>query len=282
MPQKVQPNESSSSSYLYFSGSGELSRTSQYRKLIDDKNYELSTIVRVPFYKWGRGVNREKSEKSQKISDNQFKLERVVRTPDVNGKLSPFEITYEDHQLKGTTDEIQRSFYRSDVNGNMVTQSVENETIIKLSKKETQITRALYCPGIEGKLSLTVLEEGVERKISDTGSIEESTRKIKEASGRMAVVESLRQTITKLSDQSFKKETVVQRADDNGRLVLTDEVVETQTENPDGTRKYQRLLESRNINRFIGNVNSSRPMLCERVTAEEKNCLTELSKTLSR
>jgi hypothetical protein len=152
----------------------------------------------------------------------------------------------------------------------MVIQSVDNETITKVSKQETQITRALYRPGIEGKLFLTALEEGVERKISETGAIKESTRKIKEASGRMAVVERLKQTTTKLSEKSFKKETMVQRADDNGRLVLTDEVAETQTENPDGTRKYQRLLESRNINRFIRNVNTPRPILSERVTAAEK------------
>src|SRR5919198_6308625 len=69
---KTQPNESVSSSYLYSPGSSSdrlqfSARISQYQKLISGKNYQLSTIIRIPSINGGERVDREISEKSQQI-----------------------------------------------------------------------------------------------------------------------------------------------------------------------------------------------------------------------
>ena len=132
----------------------------------------------------------------------------------------------------------------------MAAQAVENETLVKISPKEKQSTRALYRPDSDGKFALTEIEEGNEKRLSDTLTVKESSRKLKEASGRMAVVENVKETTTKVGNNAFKKETVVHQTGYDGRLSLTDRVTETQSEAPDGTRKYQRLLESRNVHRL--------------------------------
>jgi hypothetical protein len=48
----------------------------------------------------------------------------------------------EDHLLKGNTEETQRSYYQPDINGKMAAQAVENETVVRISAKEKQLTRA--------------------------------------------------------------------------------------------------------------------------------------------
>jgi hypothetical protein len=101
-------------------------------------------------------------------------------------------------------------------------------------------------------------------------TVKESSRKLKEASGRMAVVENVKETTTKVGNNAFKKETVVHQTGYDGRLSLTDRVTETQSETPEGTRKYQRLLESRNVHRLLPNVNSTGLSLSQRVTGEER------------
>jgi hypothetical protein len=273
-PQESKLKEGSSERYLYSAGSDNRlessTRISGYQRLLDDKNYEITTTFQSPSINGGERVNREISEKSQKVSETQFKVERVVRTADSNGRLSPSEIVNEEHRTQGAVEEIQRSFYRPDINGRMEAQTLENEVITTVSKREKQNSRALYRPSIEGKFSLAELEEGSERKISDTISLKESNRKLKDPNGRLALVESLKETTTKLSDKSFKKESIVQQADENGRLAVTDKVIETQSENPDGTRKYERILESRTINPQIRNVNTPGLTLSQRVTSEEK------------
>jgi hypothetical protein len=273
-PQESKLKQASSERYLYSPDSGSRlessTRISGYEKLLDDKNYEIRTTYQTPSINGGEKVDREISEKSQKVSETQFKVERVVRTADTNGRLSPFEVVNEEHHVQGAVEEIQRSFFRPDINGKLEAQTVENEVITIISKKEKQNTRALYRPSIEGKFSLAELEEGSERKISDNISLKESTRKLKDPNGRLATIETLKETTSKLSEKSFKKESVVQQADENGRLAVTDKVVETQSENPDGTRKYERILESRNINPQIRNVNTRGLTLSQRVTSEEK------------
>jgi hypothetical protein len=266
--------EQTATSYLYSPGSGDRleanAKISQHQKLIDDKNYEVTTAFRFPSINGGEQIDREVSERSQRLSETQHQVEKVIKRPDSNGRLTTAEMIQENHQVKGTTEETQRSYYRSDINGKMAAHTVENETITKASLNEKQITRALYRPDLEGKFSLAELEEGSERKVSDTMTIKESNRRLKQASGPMTVVEKLKETTTKLTEKSFKKETVVQQAGDDGRLVLTDKVTETQTENPDGTRKYQRLLESRNVNSVLRNLNNSSLILSQRVSGEER------------
>src|SRR5438093_2061405 len=147
--QKPRSRENTSSNLAYSSlGSSDRaeysSRTSQYQKLIDEKNYELNTTIRVPSINGGERVDREISEKSQKINETQFKLERVVRAADTNGGFSATEVMDEDHQLKNSTEEVQRTFYRPDINGKLVAQTVEKETIATPSNKETLNTRAIY------------------------------------------------------------------------------------------------------------------------------------------
>ena len=272
-----QTRENSSDNLIYSSlGSDRAeysSRTSQYQKLIDERNYELNTTIRVPSFNGGERVDREISEKSQKINETQFKLERVVRAADTNGGFSATEVMNEDHQLKNSTEEVQRTFYRPDINGKLVAQTVEKETIATPSKKETLNTRAIYRPNAEGRLALTDLEESSEKKISDTMSVRDTVRKAIEPNGRLALVGSTKETTTKLSDKSFKKESSVRRSDENGRMVLTDKVVETQAEKPDGTKLYQKLLESRNAHPQIRNVDDTGLILSQRITGEEKRLL---------
>jgi hypothetical protein len=266
--------EQTATSYSYSPGSGDrlesISKTSQSQRLLDERNYDLTTTFRVPSINGGETIDREVSERSQRVNDTQFQVERVIRTPDPSGRLATHEMVKEDHQLKDKTEEIHRSYYRSDINGKLAAQAVENETITKPNARETQTTRTLYRPDVEGKFSLEELEEASELRVSDTLTIKESKRKLKEASGRMPVVESLKETTTKQSDKSFKREMIVHQAGENGRLALTDKVTETQTEHPDGTREYQRLLESRNINPYMRNLNSTSLTLSQRVTGEER------------
>lgn len=273
-PAGATERQQSATSYVYSPGSGDrlesISKASQSQRLLDEKNYELTTTFRVPSINGGETIDREVSERSQKVSDTQFQVERVIRTPNSSGRLATHEMVKEDHQLKDKTEEIHRSYYRSDINGKLAAQAVENETIAKPNARETQTTRSLYRPDIEGKFSLEELEEASELRVSDTLTIKESKRKLKEAGGRMPVVESLKETTTKQSDKSFKREMIVHQAGENGRLTLTDKVTETQTERPDGTREYQRLLESRNINPILRNLNSTSLILSQRVTGEER------------
>lgn len=243
---------------------------SQYQKLIDDKNYELSTSVRVPSINGGDRLDREISEKSQKINENQTRIERTVRSQDSNGRLSTLEAFTEDREVKGAAEEIQRSYFRPDINGKMTVQTVEKETIAAVSKKERQKTKAIYRPDIEGKLSLTELEEATETKVSDSTVVSESSRKAKEPNGRLFLLGSRRETTTKLTDRSFRKESAVSRADDNGALSLTEKSVEIQTVNTDGTTAYQKVVHSRNLSPQIRNVNGTGLILTERITGEER------------
>jgi hypothetical protein len=245
-------------------------RTSQYQKFIDDKNYELTTSIRVPSINGGDRLDREISERSQKISENQTKIERTVRSQDSSGRLSTLEAYTEDREVKGSAQEIQRSYFRPDINGKMIVQTVEREAIATVSKKEQQTTRAVYRPNIEGKLSLAELEEGTETRVSDSTIVKESSRKAKEPNGGMALIGIRRETTTKLNDKSFRKESSVTQADDNGALSLTEKSLETETVNGDGTTTYQKVVHSRNINPQIRNVNSTGLILTERITGEER------------
>jgi len=86
----------------------------------------------------------------------------------------------------------------------------------------------------------------------------------------MAVIENVKETTTKTGNNAFKKKTVGHQTGYDGRLSLTDRVTETQSETPEGTRKYQRLLESRNVRRNMPNVNYTGLSLSQRVTGEER------------
>ena len=273
-PKKSTGREQSSTSYVYSpastDGLGSATKVSEYQKLLDDKNYERTTAFRALSINGGERVDREETERSRRISDTQYQIERTIRTPDLNGRLATQQLVKEDHQLKGNTEETQRSYYQPDINGKMAAQTVENETVETVSPKEKRLTRALYRPDSDGKFALNEIEEGNERRLSDTLTVKESNRKLKEASGRMAVVGSLKETTTKIGSNAFKKETVVHQTGYDGRLSLTDRVTESQSETSDGVRKYQRLLESRNVHRLLPNVNSTGLSLSQRVTGEER------------
>jgi hypothetical protein len=273
-PKKSPGKEQSSTSYVYTPASsdslGTATKVSEYQKLLDNKNYERTTAFKALSINGGERVDREESERSWKVSDSQYQVERTVRTPDLNGRLATEQLIKEDHLLKGNTEETQRSYYRPDLNGKMAAQVAETETVVKISPKEKQLTRALYRPDSDGKFALNEIEEGTEKRLSDALSVKESVRKLKEASGRMAVVENVRETTTKVSDSAFKKETIVHQRNYDGQLLLTDKVTETQSEGTGGVRKYQRLLESRNIHRLLPNVNTTGLTLAQRVTGEER------------
>jgi hypothetical protein len=273
-PKKSAAKEQSSTSYLYTPGSteglGTATRVSEYQKLLDDKNYERTTAYRALSINGGEHVDREESERSRRISDAQYQIERTIRTPDLNGRLATQQLIKEDHQIKGNTEETNRSYYQPDINGKMAAQVVENETVVKISQKEKQLTRALYRPDSDGKFALNEIEEGSEKRLSDTLTVKENSRKLKEASGRMAVVENIKETTTRVGDNAFKKETVVQQTSYDGRLLLSDRVTETQSQSADGLRKYQRVLESRNVHRLLPNVNNTGLSLSQRVTGEER------------
>lgn len=273
-PRKSAGKEQSSTSYLYApastDGLGSATKVSEYQKLLDNKNYERTTAFRALSMNGGERVDREESERSWRISDTQYQVERTIRTPDLSGRLATQQLIKEDHQLKGDTEETQRSYYQPDINGKMGAQVVENETVAKISPKEKHLTRALYKPDSDGKFALNEIEEGSEKRVSDTLTVKESSRKLKEASGRMAVVENVKETTTKLGENAFKKETSVHQTGYDGRLLLTNRVTETQSETSAGVRKYQRLLESRNLNPLLSNVNSTGLSLSQRVTGEER------------
>jgi hypothetical protein len=249
---------------------GSATKISEYQKLLDDKNYERTTAFRALSINGGERVDREEAERSRRVSDTEYQVERTIRTPDLNGRLAIQEFIKEDHQLKGNIEEIQRSYYQPDINGKMVGRVVENETITKVSPKEKHSTKALYRPDSDGKFALNEMEEGNEKRLSDRLTVRETTRKLKEVSGRMTVVENVKETTTKTGDNAFKKEIVVHQASYDGRLLLSDKVTETQSETADGVRRYERLLESRNVHRLLPNVNTTGLSPSQRVTGEER------------
>ena len=249
---------------------GSLARVSQSQKLIDEKNYEIVSSIRVPSINGGDRLDREISEKARKISENEFKIERTVQAADSNGRLAVSELSSEEHVSKGPVEEIKRSLFRPDINGKLSAQSVEQETITAISKGVKEISKALYRPDVDGKLSLSEVEEGSEKRLSDVLTTKELTRQIRDSSGRMAVVGNVKETTTKTGQTSFKKESLFRKSDDNGRLQLTERVSETQSEAQDGTRKYQRLLESRNVNLYARSMGDSSLIPYQKVTGEEK------------
>ncbi len=242
----------------------------QQLKLIDAKNYELSSKVLSPSINGGEQVEREVTEIGKKVNANQFQVERQVRIPDSNGKLFTQAIISEDHTTSDKKEEIQRTHFQADINGKMAALSVENETHSQISPKESQMVLARYRPGADGKLALLELEEGTEKKIADNLTVKENSRRSRDSNGQMILLGTTKETITRINEKSYKKETSMQQIGDTGHLVLTDKMIETQSENPDGTRKYQRLLESRNITPQQRNINSTGLILAKRVSGEER------------
>ena len=114
------------------------------------------------------------------------------------------------------------------------------------------------------------MEEGTENRVSDTTVVKESSRKVKDGNGNLTLAGSRRETTTKLNERSFRKESVVSQADDNGRLSLTEKSIETQTINPDGTSSYQRVIHNRNLTPQIRDVNSTGLIVSQRITGEER------------
>ncbi|MFN8008679.1 MAG: hypothetical protein U0V70_16975 [Terriglobia bacterium] len=242
----------------------------QQLKLSDGKDYELSSKVLSRSINGGDQIEREVSEVGKKLSPSQFQVERQVRIPDANGKLFTSTVMTENHTNSEKKEEIQRSYYQADMNGKMSAQSVENETHTQISANEKEVIRATYRPGMDGKMVLLDVEEGTEKKIADNLTVKESTRKGRDSNGQLILLGTTKETITRMSDTAFKKETALQQISDTGRLVLTDKIIETQSESKDGTKKYQRLLESRNITPQQRNLNGTGLILAQRVTGEER------------
>jgi hypothetical protein len=266
--------EFNSSQSLITSGidgqTGSLARIQQSQKLIDDKNYEITSSIRVPSINGGDRLDREITEKARKISDNEFKIERTVQTADSNGRLAVSELNSEEHLTNGPVEEIKRTSFFPDINGKLSAQKMEQETITVHSKGLKEITKALYRLDADGKLSLAEVEEGSEKRISDLLSTRELTRQIRDPSGRMVVAGNSKETTTKTGQSEFKKESLFRKADENGRLQLTERVLESQTETQNGIKKYQRLLESRTLNLLPRSTGETGLIPIERVNGEEK------------
>src|SRR5262245_9006880 len=147
---KPSGREQSSNSYLYApastDGLGSPTRITEHQKLLDDKNYERTTSFRALSINGGERVDREESERSRRVSDTRQQVDGPIRTPALNGRLATEQLIKEEHEVKGNTEETQRSYYRPDLNGKMAAQVVENETVVKTSAKEKVLTRALYRP----------------------------------------------------------------------------------------------------------------------------------------
>ncbi len=268
------PVESRSNQFLYApsadSGLGSIERIQQFQKLVDDKDYEINTSFRVPSINGGERLDREIRDKAQKLDENRFKIERTVRNVDTDGKLKTVEIVNEDHTKNGNVDEIQRATFRPDLNGRMQAQTVEQATITSLSKKEKLVEKSVYRLDVDGKLSLSEMEEGSERQVDGNTTVKETSRQAKDPNGAMSRIVTTKETTTKPDPTSLQKETIIQRADEAGRLAVAEKVLETQSESPDGTRKYQRLVESRNVPLRSRSVDSRQLILYQRVTGEEK------------
>ncbi len=249
---------------------GTIARIQQFQKLVDDKNYEKNTIVQLPSVNGGDRIERSIQEKARKLDENHFTVERLVQNPDGDGRLQTVEVMNEDHLKQGKVEEIKRSTFRPDLNGKLQARVVEQETLTKVSKGENQIEKAVYRLDLEGKLSLSEMEEGQEKRVGDNVMVKEMARQTKDVGGRMAKVESIRETTVKTAESSFHKETVIQRTDDNGRLGVAEKMTEVQTEKPDGTRQYTRVLESRNIPLYPRSTDSRALILYKRVSGEER------------
>jgi hypothetical protein len=249
---------------------GSLARIQQSQKLMDDKNYEIISSIRVPSINGGDRLDREIREKARKISDSEFRIDRTVQTADSNGRLGVSELNSEEHLIKGAVEEIKRSSFRPDINGKLSAQSTEQETIIVRSKGIKEITKALYRPDAEGRLSLAEVEEGSEKRLSDMLSTKEVTRQVRDPNGRMVVAGNVKETTTKTGQSEFEKESLIRKADDNGRLQLTERILESQTEVQNGTKKYERLLESRTLNLLTRSTGETGLIPIQRVTGEER------------
>jgi hypothetical protein len=271
---ETRPTETATDEMLYGSivegQLGAMARVQQFQKLVDDKNYEINTAIRVPSINGGERVEREIREKAEKVDENRFKIERSVQNLGNDGRFRVVEVVSEDHLNRGNMQEITKSTFRPDLDGRLQARAVEKDTITSTSKTEKQIEKAVYRPDLDGKLSLSEMETGQERKVAENVTVKEVSRQVKGASGHMVNVSSVKETATKLGDSSFRKETTIQRADDNGRLGVSEKVTETQTENPDGTRQYLRVLESRNILTRPRDVDSRELILYQRTTGEER------------
>jgi hypothetical protein len=268
------PTETATDQMLYGSNVegrlGTMARVQQFQRLVDDKNYEINTTIRVPSINGGERVEREIREKAEKLDENHFKIERSVQNLDTDGQFRMVEVVSEDHLRKGDTGQTTKSTFRPDLNGKLQAQAVEKGTTTSTSKTEKQIEKAVYRLDLDGKLLLSELETGHERKVAENVTVKEISRQVKSASGRMINVSNLKETATKLGDSSFRKETTIQRADDNGRLGIAEKVTESQTETSDGTRHYLRELESRNIQGRPRDVDSRELVLSQRTTGEER------------
>src|SRR5262245_35870928 len=91
-PKKSPGKEQSSTSYVYTPAStdslGTATKVSEYQKLLDNKNYERTTAFKALSINGGERVDREESERSWKVSESQYQVERTIRTPDLNGRLA--------------------------------------------------------------------------------------------------------------------------------------------------------------------------------------------------
>ena len=267
------PEKAASHSFLGISTEerfGAVARIQQLQKMVDDKNYEINTTIQVPSINGTEQTERVIRETARKLDEKHFTVERVVQNPDSTGRLLTVEVVNEDHVTQGNMEEIKRSTFRPDPNGNLQAQVVEQETVTSLSKREKQIEKAVYRKDMEGKLSLAEMEEGQEKRVNDNVTVKETSRQARAADGRMLRIGSVRETTTKTAESSFRKETVVHRPDDNGRLGVAEKVIETQTEKSDGTRQYTRVLESRNIPLYPRSSDSRDLILYQRASEEER------------
>ena len=221
-------------------------RISQYRNILDDKNYVIRTTTKVPAVNGGERIDRQIIERSQQIGQTGFKVERVIESPDRDGRLIAHAMIRETYQVVAKGKKIERNILRLDANGRLTSQRVERESVCEVAAGKRKLTKNVYRLNIEGELTLIAKIEEVRRQLNDRVSVVEKIQRSEGVNGEFIPVASLKETTTE-EGSSIVRETLVRKADFMGHLQVVEKSKETITLGPGGTRYYEQLLESHNV-----------------------------------
>ena len=221
-------------------------RISQYGEILGKKNYVIRTTTQVPVVNGGERINGQIIERSQQIGQTGFEVERMVESPDRDGRLLACAMIRETCQVVAKGKEIERKILRLDANGRLTTWRVERESVREVAPGERKLTKKIYRLNIEGELTLISKVEELRRQLNDRVSVVEMIQRSERVNGDFIPVAILKETTTE-ENSTIVKETLVQKADFMGHLKLTEKSKETITLGPGGTRYYEQLLESHNV-----------------------------------
>jgi len=221
-------------------------RISQYGEILDKKNYVIRTTTQVPVVNGGERIDSQIIERSQQIGKTGFEVERMIESPDRDGRLITCAMIRESYQVVAKGKEIERKILRLDANGRLTTRRVERESVSEVAPGERKLTKNIYRLNIEGELALSAKVEELRRQLNDRVSVVERIQRSGRVNGDFIPVAILKETTTE-EDSTIVKETLVRKADFMGHLKLTEKSKETITLGPGGTRYYEQLLESHNV-----------------------------------